>query len=94
MDFWSRGSGKNPFLTSFSSWASPQLCARRSKAVSVVAPGPAAIPDPDGAGRLGLDGIRRANSAHASEQAEPAGRGEAQLRHSRGHWPGPEVTLV
>lgn len=37
----------NPLVILFSSGASPQVCAGRGKAVFVVAPSPAAVPDPD-----------------------------------------------
>lgn len=60
----------------------------------MVAPSPAAVPDSDGAERLGPDRIGHSNPAPAAEQAEPVGRGEAQLRDPGGDWLWPEVAPV
>lgn len=74
--------------------ALPQLRAGRSKTVSVVASSPAAVAGSDGAERLGPDRVHHPDPAHAAEQAEPYGRGEAQLWDPGGYWLGPEIALV
>lgn len=60
----------------------------------MVAPGPAAVAGSGGAERVSPDGVRHPDPAHAAGQAEPPGRGEAQLWDSGGHRLGPEVTSV
>lgn len=85
--------GENSYI-SFALTPPPQLCTGGGKAASVVASGPAAVSGSAGAGRLGADGVRHPDPAHATGQAEPHGRGEAQLWDSGGNWVGPEITTV
>lgn len=64
---------------------SPEICASLC---------PAAVSGPAGAERVSPDRISHPDPAPAAEQAEPHGRGEAQLGNFGGNWVGPEIPLV
>lgn len=81
-------------LTFLLLWLLPQLRTGRSKAVPVVASGPTAVAGSGGAERVSPDRVCHPDPAHAAGQAEPPGRGEAQLWDSGGYRLGPEVTPV
>lgn len=59
-----------------------------------MASNPAVVSDSVGAERLSPDRVNHPDPAPAAEQAEPYGRGEAQLWDSGGNWVGPEITFV